>query len=83
MDKIRVRVLPRELKVQCLPREPPLVSRLGVTRDFGQRLVAGDRLDLVGTQTPCRSAYRESLVCRFKCTVACTASTRSPPAAMA
>jgi hypothetical protein len=35
------------------------------------------------TQTPCRSAYRESLVRRFKCTVACTASTRSPPAAMA
>jgi len=35
------------------------------------------------TQTPCRSAYRESLVRRFKYTVACTASTRSPPAAMA
>jgi hypothetical protein len=37
----------------------------------------------VRTQNPCRSAYRESFVRRFKCAVACTASTRSPPAAMA
>jgi hypothetical protein len=46
------------------------------------QLVMRDRSAHYGTVVP-RGAYRGSFVRRFNCTVASTASMRSPPAAMA
>jgi len=56
------------------PNSSKIRAALGSLRKIGDRVY--------GTVVP-RGAYRGSFVHRFNCTVASTASMRSPPAAMA
>jgi len=54
-----------ELDAQCLPRESLLIGRLGVASDFGERLVAGDSLDLIsaasGVSQPRRGGLTQAV----------------------